>query len=599
MKQLVVVSLGTAGPREQRLLDLASWMGVPTRSVAISDTSDAMDHLVRCLGDRVSLALRARALAAIRRSVSIDRFRNFVDAVCQEILVFGVADPDFDNEVLRWLLAGRVTVRRSLSHDAEFSFPRTARALSRQLAGVTFEAAANACLPTLALSADDRAAAIMLHAGAPMFAQFRTGACDVFVLVDILTPDVAEPLSSEHGLESVYERLTPFLIFFRSSFGNSVWHGVKRTARVIIDDPLLRRRYGHLDFERLTRSMDTAGYGTTLAFIPWNYRRTSQLMAPLFSGRRSNISVCIHGCDHTQNEFGVADERVLSQRAQLAVQRMTAHERRTGIPFEEIMVFPQGRFSRPAAAALRANAYLAAVNSTCFPSDSDQLPITVGDFLRPAIQFHGLPIFKRHYPRRLIDFAVDLFLGKPALIVEHHDYFRDDARSLERLVGELRELEPTLTWPTLTSQLMSSCFVKHRTDDERDVQFYTPKFSLHNASPRTMRYSLSKPEPDPTLIQRVLADGTSVPFLAQDSHVSFQIDVNADSTVPIRVEDHETARQTACRTSFSYGARVRVRRLLSELRDEGAARHPAAFGALITLRQALRARNSKRARRTG
>jgi hypothetical protein len=405
-------------------------------------------------------------------------------------------------------------------------------------------------------------------------------------LVDLPIPDVHERVSSERGIEAVYERLTPLLIFLRHSFGNTEWHGPERTARVIIDDPLLRRRYGFLDFEQLTRSMDATGYGTTLAFIPWNYRRTSARRASTFNGERSNISVCVHGCDHTRNEFGIRDEESLSQRAKLAIQRMEAHERRTRIPFEKIMVFPQGRFSEEAVGALRASGYLAAVNSTCCPTGGEPTP-TVGDCLRPALQFRGFPVFQRHYPRRLIDYAVDLFLGKPVLIVEHHEYFRDGGQRLERLVEELRALEPGLTWPTLTSQLTRSCFVKRRSDGEVDVQFYTRTFHLRNSSPRAIRYVLSKPEPDPSVIHQVRAGGDSIPFCVQDAGVRFEVEIAAGATARIEIEDREHPSRPAFHGSVSYGASVRLRRILSELRDEGTARHPKPTRALMRLAGAL------------
>jgi hypothetical protein len=65
---------------------------------------------------------------------------------------------------------------------------------------------------------------------------------------------------------------------------------------------------------------------------------------------------------------------------------------------------------------LRASDYLAAVNTSCFPEDCAPDDLRLGDLLRPAItRFHGFPIFQRHYPKRGIDSACDLFLGKPAL----------------------------------------------------------------------------------------------------------------------------------------------------------------------------------------
>ena len=590
MKELAVVSLGRTGEQEKRLLGLASWMGVPTRAVAISGEADLIEQVpARGTRTRVCLALSGRTLVAIGRSGSPERFKNFLRDACEELLIFGIADSVPHKDALQWLIHDAVSVGPSPEgHAPSFLLPMEARTFSRQLAGSSFRSANGLSLPGLQLpSTREDGEPIMLQGGVPVFAHIRRSACPVFILVDIPMPDVHEGLSPGRGMEDFYERLIPLLIFLRHSIGNACWHGVERTARVIIDDALLKRRYGFLDFERLTGSMGTTGYGTTLAFIPWNYRRTSERMASTFSGECSNISICIHGCDHTSNEFGVRNGETLSQRAKLAIQRMEAHELRTGIPFERVMVFPQGRFSAEAVGALRANGYLAAVNSTCFPTDGSETSLTVADFLRPAIQFQGFPVFKRHYPRRFIDFAVDLFLGKPALIVEHHGYFRDGGESLERLVEELQRIEPGLKWPTLTSQLTRSCFVRSRSEGEVDVQFYTREFHLRNASERPVRYSLSKQEPDPTLIHRILVQGVSVPFFVRDGTLWFEAELDPGRTTKIEIEDRDRPPRPAFRGSKRYDARVRLRRILSELRDEGMARYPGPWKAVTRVARAL------------
>ena len=80
----------------------------------------------------------------------------------------------------------------------------------------------------------------------------------------------------------------------------------------------------------------------------------------------------------------------------------------------------------------------------------------IADFLRPAItRYNGFPIFQRRYPRRLFDSAFDLFLGKPALVVEHHEYFRKGCGAMEEFVAGLYELEPALSWPTFDHSIVA------------------------------------------------------------------------------------------------------------------------------------------------
>jgi hypothetical protein len=126
----------------------------------------------------------------------------------------------------------------------------------------------------------------------------------------------------------------------------------------------------------------------------------------------------------------------------------------------------------------------------------------------------------------------------------------------------------------LTRQLASSCIVRFRTDTTADVEFYTDDFYLSNASPARVRYSLSKQEPDAALIRHLLVDGISVPFSCRDGRVCFEAEVDPGSTVKIEIEDQERPPRSAFRGSKLYDAQVRLRRLLSELRDERLARHP-------------------------
>ena len=179
-------------------------------------------------------------------------------------------------------------------------------------------------------------------------------------------------------------QLIPLLAFLRHGFGKTCWHSPESTARFIIDDPLLAEQYGFLDYRALLSSMHREGYGTSIAFIPWNYRRTSSHTASSLFGRRPDLSICIHGCDHTNKEFESADPALLEWKAGLALERMERHQTRTGLPFERVMVFPQGRFSSDAMRALRAADYLAAVNSTCFPADEGRDPL--------ILQAQGIPV---------------------------------------------------------------------------------------------------------------------------------------------------------------------------------------------------------------
>jgi hypothetical protein len=561
-------------------------MGVPGSTVVASDLTELMARLSADEMRDACVALSGDTLVELARG---ERGRNLLKAVGRELMVYDIGPGTAHRDALDRLTGGAVSSRPSeAGPDPVFSVPEGSRAFSRQLAGSSFTSAEGRAGAVLQGTSPGGVEAILLQDGAPVFARVQAAGRPAFMMSEMPMPDVRQELTAARSLGSFYPSLIPPLIFLRHAFGDACWHGVGKTARVIIDDPVLRRRYGFLDFERLASSIRKTGCGVTIGFIPWNFRRTSARMASLFAAHSPSLDICVHGCDHTGNEFGVRDAALLTQKAGLALERMEAHESRTRIRFERVMVFPQGRFSDAALVGLRAHGYLAAVDSSCQPAEGRAARLTVADFLRPAVSFGGFPVFKRHYPHRMVDFAFDLFLGKPAFVVEHHGYFADGGHRLERLVGQLRMMEPEVTWPRLTSQMTGSCVVRSVATDRLDVQFYTREFCLRNTASHPMHYSLAKDEPDPALVGRVLVNEVSAPFTAHDGRICFEASAMPGRTITVRVEDRKPPPARAFRASPRYHVGVGLRRVLSEMRDEGAARHPRLLAAAVRMAKALR-----------
>ena len=198
-------------------------------------------------------------------------------------------------------------------------------------------------------------------------------------------------------------------------------------ASIIIDDPLLRENYGFLNYRKLLSLMDKHNFFTTIAFIPWNYDRTEKNIATLFRERPDRFSLCVHGCDHTKGEFGETDINHLDDIVRLATARMIEHGKKTGVPFDKIMVFPQGIFSNEALEALKKNNYLAAINTIAMSVNG---PIS-----------SNFPFFLRYTPEDFMD-----CFSNPAFIVLHHDYFKNGYERLTDFVDELNGRSKNLKW---------------------------------------------------------------------------------------------------------------------------------------------------------
>jgi hypothetical protein len=158
---------------------------------------------------------------------------------------------------------------------------------------------------------------------------------------------------------------------------------------------------------------------------------------------------------------------------------------------------------------------------------------------------------------------------------------------LERLVGQLRTIEPTLTWPTLTSATTRSCLVRSAAEGRADVQFYTSEFQFRNTSERPVRYSLAKAEPDPAIVGRVLVNDVSSPFSTRGGSIFLEVSAEPGRTITVKVEDRKQPARRVFQTSPRYRLKVGLRRLLSEARDEGAARHPGVLKVATRLARTL------------
>jgi hypothetical protein len=306
--------------------------------------------------------------------------------------------------------------------------------------------------------------------------------------------------------------------------------------------------------------------------------------------------MCVHGCDHSNREFSETDPAALQWRADTALRRMEWHQQRTAVAFDPVMVFPQGRFSSSAALALRNSDYLAAVNTTCLPTDNAAERLTIADFLRPAVtKFHGFPIFQRRYPRHLVDFAFDVFLGRPALIVQHHHDFRDGYRRLEAFVQGLHKIEPHLAWGPLAHGLMQSCMMRSLAESALEVRFFTRRFLFRNSPAVGASVRFTKEEPDASSVAGVKVDGRSVPFSIESGFLAFEHRADARRTIDVRIVPARRASPAASKgPGVAHKVGVPLRRALSELRDNVLMGHPALLGAATRIATRLKVTGTDR-----
>ena len=413
--------------------------------------------------------------------------------------------------------------------------------------------------------------------GKPFFVQLRKKGRQTFLVANNHVIDADERLETDFHIRDRFSGLLPYIMFFRHAFGDYCWHNRRKYACFIIDDPLLKKEYGFLNCERLTRLMSEKRFKTAIAFIPWNYRRTNPKTARYFLEHKEAWSLCVHGCDHTAGEFASDDIHELRQSVAIATDRMNRHEQRTGLGFDSVMVFPQGLFSTAALKALKANDYLAAANSSIHPRDVDE--IRISDYLELALSRHGsFPVFLRRYPRDIAEVMIGLFLGKPALLVEHQEYFKnEDDDQISDFVEKIHVGCPEARWATLAEIALRSHLMKRIDERRAACRIYAHQALVENDDDRERTFVITKREEDPTLIKGVLVNGRPVDHDLSDGQIEFTHMVGPGETITVRILYDRTWGPEVFQRSFSYELRVLGRRVLSEFRDEFLSRHDHLF----------------------
>jgi hypothetical protein len=568
----VLFVLSTASDRGNcaHLSAMASAMGLSCEVLTVSAIGTLSEALLHLPSLRCTVAVSSRLLTSLDRGLGLASVLAELPDAVENCLVFGFAECVAGGlDVADATGSGGVCVSLKPGH---YQFAHAPRVLG-PFRGLSFSVEGGPRALAFASAWCAGSETLLETAAHPVFVlhQQAQRSC-YFWAIDSLT-DVDHQMVQGDGTTLRYAGLLPALIFLRQSFGRHCWHAAESAARLIVDDPLVRPRYGHLRYSELAGAMRRSKFGTTIAFIPWNRRRTNASTAKSMLQQGQQFSLCVHGSDHMNHEFGLVDEDEACRKSMLAMRRMREHKLSYGLGFDPVMVFPQGQFSVPALRGLQRGGLLAAVNSTCTPYADDATAFSIAELMAPAVtRFHGFPVFLRRYPSQQIDFAFDLLVGRPVLIAEHHQYFKGGCEQLEQFVASLQAMDPQMQWPTLEDLVQRACWQRQR-EGALELVFYTRSFCWRNAHSGAQRVKFRKYEPSAKPV-RVAVDHRQVTFSFEAGWIEFECEVAGLHDVQVHTEFNEPALPKLRASSVAYRSAVWSRRVLSEFRDNVLSRAP-------------------------
>ena len=200
-------------------------------------------------------------------------------------LIFGYRQTERHSALAKRWSNGAVRRVTERSGADRYSFPRASVAQTRQLAGCEFEREPRGADCSFDLEAGVGGESIMELAGRPAFVRSASSGIWWFHWAGGESMDSPKTKVREETVPQRSDRFVPAIIFLRAAFPGACWENPCKTARIIIDDPLLTRSYGFLNYDQLFKSLVSLRYGLTTAFIPSNYLRTSRKAARAFAAR--------------------------------------------------------------------------------------------------------------------------------------------------------------------------------------------------------------------------------------------------------------------------------------------------------------------------
>ena len=557
---------------EQNLGKLLDFFGVPSRKVLNCDqnTLGISPQGIGC--DQYSVLSSASCLAEALEQCSASKSElPPLLTSAESIYIYGFDETKAGKKLLR-LLTGdpQADIRRSYLAQSRISVTDDLPEVCGPMSGISvsnltlasrlaFEVARN-CEGYQSLIATNNGDVFLkvLHWGLP-----------IFISADECSLDIDAPVKGNFfDIKDCFCTSVPPVLYLQWAFRDVCWINPEISASLIIDDPSLKSRYGFLVYHDILPLMSQHRFSTTIAFIPWNWRKTNTVVADLFRQYPAQLSLVIHGCDHTSSEFGTSSTVMLNGKIKTARRRMEVHQQRTGVTYAPVMVFPQGVFSPESAQVLKFNNFLAAVNTEVTPSSSP-VNTTVSELWNIAImQYSAFPIFSRRYiTHGLENFAFDALLGKPCLIVAHHDAFRDQCRDLTAFLGGINRLKCSLSWRSLGDTLQRSFRSRDNGDGTSSVQMFSHALVVENNTITPQTFLIEKKECDPAGVKAVTHDQSSIDWTHDNGLLQFQVQVPPKAATHVRVEYADIFGDHLPASSLSYKAKAGLRRWLSEVRD--------------------------------
>jgi hypothetical protein len=588
--KVVVPYIGELGDLDSRLVQLAEFLGVACETLALSQVARPAEFLEKTVSEQCScFVVNPQVFKQWLGPGDIPpELVIFLLSRFPYLLVHGLRVNAFDSKVVAALSHGKLRSVDGIEEQCpEYEIAKDSRPFCEAFSGLSLGPANPINDHVFGTGGEDPAVHELISIGGrPFMAAVKLGKAEVLF---VASEDVMD-LNTEVGdapLAQYFSRLVPQAMALRYAAGDECWRPSRAHALIIIDDPLLRQRYGFLEFHALLRLAVQHNFHVAIAFIPHNFKRNSSQTTIMFLENSTHLSICFHGNDHTAAEFASTDMAHLDTLLEVAEDRMELHHQITGMRCDKVMVFPQGNFSVEGMKALKYRNFFAAVNRASHPTGRP-VQLTIGELAQPAVlRYGGFPLFLRKPILQTdnYDIAFDLFFGRPILMGEHHEIFQHPEPLVE-IAKRINSLAPDVKWSNLETVVGDSILTRKAPDGSHQVRAYSRTVRVSNDSCRTRRYSIEwRDSCDGCSNDRVIVDGTPSSGFEIDggwTRISTELAPYTSKTFSLVHENSSTNQATL---GLRWSIRAFVRRRLSEVRDNYLSKNPHLLAAAVAFQR--------------
>lgn len=282
-----------------------------------------------------------------------------------------------------------------------------------------------------------------------------------------------------HGVR--FSRTLPLILFLQKLNGHSQMESPPLQSCFIFDDPNLHwNSYGFINFRELCTHARDNRYHVSFATIPLDSWFVHPPTASLFTNNTDQMSLLIHGNNHTERELAEQFSEVdCSLLIAQALERVARLEARTGLHIPRIVVPPHGACSH----TMLSQMAHAGIEAVCVSWGSLQYYNHKANWIKdlgvhPSAIVADMTVLPRFRLSQTChdDILFAAFFNQPIALVGHHSDLKEGLEVLGRLSGFINSLGP-VRWTNMQN-ISRSHFSRHSEGETLFLYMHTKRICI-------------------------------------------------------------------------------------------------------------------------